>query len=38
MGQNIYPIKNVAGLDVDYDWQMPQAKEWLRRHGVTNKK
>jgi len=38
MGQNIYPIKNVGGLDVDYDWQMPQAIEWLRRNGVTEKK
>lgn len=38
MGQKIYPIKNVGGLDVDYDWQMPQAVEWLRRHGVTEKK
>jgi hypothetical protein len=37
MGQKIYPIKNVGGLDVDYDWQMPQAVEWLRRHGVTEK-
>ena len=37
MGQNIYPIKNVGGLDVDYAWQMPQAVEWLRRHGVTEK-
>jgi len=38
MGQNIYPIKNVGGLDVDYDWQMPQAAEWLRRNGVTERK
>jgi hypothetical protein len=29
MGQRIYPIKNVAGLDVDYRFQMPQAQWWL---------
>lgn len=37
MGQNIYPIKNVAGLDVDYAWQMPQAEYWLRMQGVAEK-
>ena len=30
MGQRIHPIKNVAGLDVDYPWQMPQVEFWLR--------
>jgi hypothetical protein len=30
MGQKIYPIKNVGGLDVDYAYQMPQAEWWLR--------
>ena len=29
MGQRIYPIKNVAGLDVDYRFQLPQAQWWL---------
>jgi hypothetical protein len=29
MGQRIYPIKNVAGLDVDYPFQLPQAQWWL---------
>jgi CMP-N-acetylneuraminic acid synthetase len=29
MGQAIYPIKNVGGLDVDYPYQMPQAQWWL---------
>jgi len=38
MGQKIYPIKNIGGLDVDYDWQMPQAAEWLRRNGFSEKK
>jgi hypothetical protein len=34
MGQKIYPIKNVGGLDVDYAYQMPQAEWWLKTHGV----
>ena len=34
MGQNIYPIKNVGGLDVDYAWQMPQAEHWLRMNAA----
>lgn len=29
MGQRIHPIRNVAGLDVDYPFQMPQAQWWL---------
>jgi len=33
MGQKIYPIFNEAGLDVDYEWQVPQAEWWLREHG-----
>lgn len=34
MGQNIWPLKNEGGLDVDYDYQMPQAEFWLKKHGV----
>ena len=30
MGQNIYPIKNEGGLDVDFDYQLPQAAWWLK--------
>jgi len=33
MGQNIFPIKNEAGLDVDYEWQLPQAEWWLKKNG-----
>lgn len=33
MGQSIYPIKNNAGLDVDYAWQIPQAEHWLHTIG-----
>ncbi len=31
MGQRIYPLKQVGGLDVDYDYQMPQAEFYLRQ-------
>jgi hypothetical protein len=33
MGQSIYPIKNLGGLDVDYAYQMPQAQWWLENQG-----
>ena len=32
MGQKIYPIRQKAGLDVDYAWQMPQAEYWLKKY------
>ncbi len=32
MGQKIFPIKNEAGLDVDYEWQLPQIEWWLKRY------
>ena len=34
MGQNIHPIENWGGLDVDYEWQLPQAEFWLKAHGI----
>jgi hypothetical protein len=34
MGQNIYPIKQWGGLDVDFEWQMPQVEYWLKAHGI----
>lgn len=34
MGQRIYPLRQWGGLDVDYDWQVPQIEHWLRAHGV----
>ena len=37
MGQHIYPIENWGGLDVDYDWQLPQAIFWLEAHGIKPK-
>jgi len=35
MGQKIYPLKQWGGLDVDYEWQIPQAEYWLKEHGFT---
>ncbi|MDV7340813.1 hypothetical protein RYZ26_14500 [Terasakiella sp. A23] len=32
MGRNIWPIRNEGGLDVDYDYQMPQAEFWIKKH------
>ena len=31
MGRRIYPLRNRAGLDVDYDYQLPQARWWLEQ-------
>lgn len=33
MGQKIYPLKQEAGFDLDYEWQIHQAEWWLRQHG-----
>ena len=30
MGRKIFPLKQAAGLDVDFEWQMPQAEAWLK--------
>ena len=38
MGQKIYPIKQWGGIDVDYEWQMPLAIEWLKKHGFEEGK
>jgi len=35
MGRKIYPIKQWGGLDVDYEWQIPQVEYWLRKHGFS---
>ena len=34
MGQKIYPLKQWGGLDVDCEWQIPQAEFWLKAHGI----
>lgn len=33
MGRKIYPLKQWGGLDVDFEWQMPQVEYWLQKHG-----
>jgi len=35
MGRRIHPLKQWGGLDVDYDWQVPQVEFWLRKHGFS---
>ena len=34
MGHKIAPIKSDAGFDVDYEWQIPQLKYWLKKNKV----
>ena len=34
MGRKIFPLKQWGGLDVDYEWQVPQVEFWLQEHGV----
>ena len=38
MGQNIHPLKQWGGLDVDYKWQIPQVEFWLKAHGIHSEK
>jgi len=33
MGKKIYPIKNWGGLDVDFEFQVPQAEFWIKKKG-----
>jgi hypothetical protein len=33
MGRKIYPLKQWGGLDVDYEWQIPQVEFWLKENG-----
>jgi len=35
MGRRIHSLKQWGGLDVDYDWQVPQVEFWLRKHGFS---
>jgi len=32
MGNKIYPIKQELGLDVDYEWQIPQIEKWIQNN------
>ena len=36
MGQKIYPLKQCGGLDVDYEWQIPQVEYWIKKHQRKN--
>ena len=38
MGQNIYPIYNWGGLDIDKSWQLPLVEYWLRSNGFEKNK
>jgi len=33
MGQNIYPLEQEAGCDIDYEWQIPVVEWWLKKYG-----
>ena len=33
MGKKIAPIKSDAGLDIDFEWQIPIAEYWLKKKG-----
>ena len=35
LGQQIYPLKQWGGLDVDFEWQIPQIEYWLKANGFT---
>ena len=37
MGQKIYPLKQWGGLDVDYEWQIPQIEYWLKENSIIDK-
>lgn len=34
MGRRIAPLKQTAGLDVDYEWQIPLVEHWLKTRGM----
>lgn len=33
MGRKIAPIRNEAGFDLDFEWQLPQLKYWIKKYG-----
>ncbi len=35
MGRRIYPLKQTAGCDVDFEWQIPGVEYWLRQNGFS---
>lgn len=36
MGKKIGPIYSEAGFDIDYKWQLPQLKYWIKKYGKKN--
>jgi len=38
IGRAVRPLKQWGGLDIDFEWQAPQAEFWLRAHGFTEDK
>jgi CMP-N-acetylneuraminic acid synthetase len=34
-GNKVYPLQKEAGLDIDFEWEVPQARYWLRKHGFS---
>jgi CMP-N-acetylneuraminic acid synthetase len=34
MGKKIYPLRQEAGFDVDYEWQIPVLEWWLKKYGI----
>jgi hypothetical protein len=37
MGQKIYPLQQWGGLDVDYEWQLPQVEFWIKEYRKDRK-
>jgi hypothetical protein len=35
MGQKIYPLKQEAGCDVDYEWQIPIVEWWIKKYATN---
>ncbi|HOI18001.1 MAG TPA: hypothetical protein PLG94_07325 [Smithellaceae bacterium] len=35
MGRKIYPLRQMGGCDVDFEWQIPGVEYWLRQNGFS---
>ena len=35
MGNNIYPLKQDGGFDIDYEYQLASVESWLVGNGFT---
>jgi CMP-N-acetylneuraminic acid synthetase len=35
IGTEVKPLENWGGLDIDFKWEVPQARYWLQEHGFT---